>query len=155
MGPLRYSINVKLDGCCKTGELSSETSLPFPGIARPATCMVNGRQYIAVATSSGRAPKLAQKAPCWSPMRYSSDPVVMKPRLLLGLAFLWAVSASAQLLPPNADGISMGHVHLTVRDIDANKSFFVLLGGDPVSNGPLELIGFPGLYVMLRKGRSE
>jgi quinoprotein glucose dehydrogenase len=41
----------------KTGKVISETPLPFPGIASPATYMVNGRQYVAFATSSGRAHK--------------------------------------------------------------------------------------------------
>jgi len=39
----------------KTGKLISKTELPFPGIASPATYMVNGRQYVAFATSTGRA----------------------------------------------------------------------------------------------------
>jgi quinoprotein glucose dehydrogenase len=39
----------------KTGKLISSTELPFPGIASPATYMVNGRQFVAFATSSGRA----------------------------------------------------------------------------------------------------
>jgi quinoprotein glucose dehydrogenase len=45
----------------KTGKLIWETSLPFPGNASPAMYMVNGRQYIAFSTSSGRAPKLKEK----------------------------------------------------------------------------------------------
>jgi quinoprotein glucose dehydrogenase len=45
----------------KTGKLIWEMSLPFPGNASPALYMVNGRQYIAFATSSGRAPKLKEK----------------------------------------------------------------------------------------------
>ncbi len=45
----------------KTGKLISEMSLPFPGTASPAMYMVNGRQYIAFSTSSGRAPKLKEK----------------------------------------------------------------------------------------------
>lgn len=69
----------------------------------------------------------------------------------MGLALACAASVPAQLVAPNAAGISMGHVHLTVRDLDVNKNFFALLGGTPVSNGPLQLIEFPGMYVMLRK----
>jgi quinoprotein glucose dehydrogenase len=38
----------------KTGKLISSTPLPFPGIASPATYMVDGKQYVAFATSSGR-----------------------------------------------------------------------------------------------------
>src|ERR1700722_6844188 len=79
----------------------------------------------------------------------------MNVRLLVGLVLACSVSAPAQLLAPNADGVSMGHIHLTVRDIDANESFFKLLGGTPVSNGPLRLIEFPGMYVMLRKGEPS
>ena len=66
------------------------------------------------------------------------------------------VNAFAQstgpLAPANDAGVSMGHMHLTVKDPDAAKSFFVMLGGKPVQNGPLQLIEFPGMYVMLRKG---
>ena len=76
----------------------------------------------------------------------------MSLRLHLGLVLTCAISASAQLAAPNAAGVSMGHIHLTVRDIDANKNFFALLGGKPVANGPLQLIEFPGMYIMLRKG---
>jgi catechol 2,3-dioxygenase-like lactoylglutathione lyase family enzyme len=79
----------------------------------------------------------------------------MNVQLIVGLALACAVPAPAQLLPPNAAGVSMGHMHLTVRDIDANESFFKLLGGTPVSNGPLKLIEFPGMYVMLRKGEPS
>jgi quinoprotein glucose dehydrogenase len=38
----------------KTGKLISSTPLPLPGIASPATYMVDGRQYVAFSTSSGR-----------------------------------------------------------------------------------------------------
>ena len=45
----------------KTGKLISSTPLPFPGIASPATYMVNGRQYVAFATSSGRDRKASDR----------------------------------------------------------------------------------------------
>ena len=45
----------------KTGKEISKTALPFPGIASPATYMVNGRQYVAFATSSGRDRKSDKK----------------------------------------------------------------------------------------------
>ncbi len=79
----------------------------------------------------------------------------MNTQLLITLTLACSSSASAQLLPPNAAGVSMGHIHLTVRDIDAEESFFKLLGGTPVSNGPLRLIEFPGVFVMLRKGEPS
>jgi catechol 2,3-dioxygenase-like lactoylglutathione lyase family enzyme len=76
-------------------------------------------------------------------------------RLLFTLALVGAISASAQLLAPNAAGVSMGHVHLTVRDIEASKNFFTLLGGTPVANGSLQLIEFPGMYVILTNGEPS
>jgi quinoprotein glucose dehydrogenase len=45
----------------KTGKLIWETQMPFSGVASPATYMVNGRQYIVFATSSGKAPKSPDK----------------------------------------------------------------------------------------------
>jgi catechol 2,3-dioxygenase-like lactoylglutathione lyase family enzyme len=79
----------------------------------------------------------------------------MRSGLLVALVLACVASAPAQLAAPNAAGVSMGHIHLTVRDIDANKNFFTLLGGTPVANGPLQLIQFPGVYVMLRKGEPS
>jgi catechol 2,3-dioxygenase-like lactoylglutathione lyase family enzyme len=79
----------------------------------------------------------------------------MKRFLLPALALICSLSASAQLLTPNANGISMGSVNLTVRDIDANVSFFKLLGGKPVANGPVQLIEFPGMFVRLEKGEPS
>ena len=40
-----------------TGKLLWETELPFAGIATPATYMVDGRQFVVIASSGGRDPK--------------------------------------------------------------------------------------------------
>ena len=40
----------------QTGELLWETQLPYSGVATPATYMVDGRQYVVIATSGGRDP---------------------------------------------------------------------------------------------------
>jgi quinoprotein glucose dehydrogenase len=40
-----------------TGKLLWETVLPFAGIATPSTYMVDGRQYVVIASSGGRDPK--------------------------------------------------------------------------------------------------
>ena len=71
----------------------------------------------------------------------------------LALAALLAAPAMAQLAPPNGNrGVSMGHLHLTVKDVNAQKKFWTDFGGRPVKNGMLDLIEFPGVYVMLRQG---
>jgi len=73
-------------------------------------------------------------------------------RSLLPLLCAAVAPAWAQLSPPNDAGVAMGHLHLTVRDTDAQKAFWTALGGVPVTNGRLQLIQFPGTFVMLRKG---
>jgi glucose dehydrogenase len=40
-----------------TGKLLWETTLPYAGVATPATYMVEGKQYIVIATGGGRDPK--------------------------------------------------------------------------------------------------
>jgi catechol 2,3-dioxygenase-like lactoylglutathione lyase family enzyme len=75
----------------------------------------------------------------------------MNARSILALTALAAAPMFAQLAAPNAAGVSMGHIHLAVKDVDAEKQFFTLLGGTPVKNGPLEMIEFPGVYILMRK----
>jgi glucose dehydrogenase len=41
----------------RTGKLLWETELPFSGVATPSTYMIDGRQYVVIAASSGRDPK--------------------------------------------------------------------------------------------------
>jgi catechol 2,3-dioxygenase-like lactoylglutathione lyase family enzyme len=81
----------------------------------------------------------------------------MKARLLCIVAFLalivfTAPTALADLAKPNAVGVAMGHIHLVVKDVEAEKRFLVLLGGKPVSNGSLQMVEFPGVFINLREG---
>jgi quinoprotein glucose dehydrogenase len=46
----------------RTGELLWEGDLPFSGVATPATYMVDGKQYIVIATNGSRDPKSPQGA---------------------------------------------------------------------------------------------
>jgi glucose dehydrogenase len=41
----------------QTGKLLWQTELPFPGVATPATYMIDGRQYVVIAASGGRDPR--------------------------------------------------------------------------------------------------
>ena len=76
----------------------------------------------------------------------------MKRLALFAVLVLWAAPSAAQLVEPNQIGVRMGHIHLAVRDVDAQKQFWTsVMGGTLVKNGPLELIQFPGVYIMLRK----
>jgi len=59
--------------------------------------------------------------------------------------------AAAQLAAPGESGVVMGHLHLAVHDLDAHRQFWSAFGGTPVQNGALQLIQFPGTFVMLRQ----
>jgi catechol 2,3-dioxygenase-like lactoylglutathione lyase family enzyme len=77
---------------------------------------------------------------------------IMKKSLILALvvlASLWAPRVDAQLAAPNASGAAMGHLHLRTKDVEASRKFWTTLGGVPVQNGALQLIQFPGVFVML------
>jgi len=80
----------------------------------------------------------------------------MKHLTFLTVVFLWVTPAMAQLAEPNQVGVTMGHVHLAVRDVDAHKQFWIsVMGGTLVKNGPVELIQFPGVFIMLRKAEPS
>ena len=80
----------------------------------------------------------------------------MKPFTFLAVATLWATPALAQLVEPNQVGVRMGHIHLAVKDVDAQKQFWIsTMGGTLVKNGPLELIQFPGVFIMLRQAEPS
>src|SRR5262245_29298588 len=75
-------------------------------------------------------------------------------RVLLGL--LLAVSfvgpAHAQLAPPNQGGLTFGHVHLNVKDIELHKKLWVEhFGGVLVQKGPLVAIKLPNMLIALRQ----
>ena len=76
----------------------------------------------------------------------------MRKLFLAALALSATLPLSAQLAAPNAAGVTMGHVHLNVKSIEAQKHFWVdIMGGKPVANQQLEMIEFPGVFVILRK----
>ena len=57
----------------------------------------------------------------------------MKLLTVLAVAILGAQPAQAQLAQRNQLGITMGHVHLVVKDVDAQKHFWVdVMGGTVV-----------------------
>jgi catechol 2,3-dioxygenase-like lactoylglutathione lyase family enzyme len=84
----------------------------------------------------------------------------MAMRRLLTFAFalsllLLAPSANAQLAPPNAAGITYGHVHLNVKDIEAQKKYWVeVFGGVFVQKGPLAAIKLPNMLIAFRQAEA-
>jgi catechol 2,3-dioxygenase-like lactoylglutathione lyase family enzyme len=72
----------------------------------------------------------------------------------LAFGLLVPVSAGAQLASPNGAGVSMGHLHYVVKDVEANKRFWVTLGGTPVASNNATVIRFQDVLVFLTQGES-
>ena len=75
---------------------------------------------------------------------------------ILGLVFvgvlLGCLPARAQIAPPNEMGVSFGHVHLIVRDVEAEKKIWVGLQGVPIKIDGMDVIKFPGALVFITQG---
>jgi catechol 2,3-dioxygenase-like lactoylglutathione lyase family enzyme len=60
-----------------------------------------------------------------------------------------------QIAPPNGAGVSMGHLHLTSPDPEADMKLWIdVLGGKSVMAGPLQFAMFPGVFLAIRKGEA-
>ena len=77
----------------------------------------------------------------------------MKQRLLVAGVFLACCHpAVGQLLPPNSVGMTMGHVHLNVRSVEAHRKFWVeQIGAKTFRLGKWEGVSVPGLIVLFRQ----
>ena len=62
--------------------------------------------------------------------------------------------SSAQLATANDFGVTMGHLHYQVRDVEANKRFWVALGGEAVRIGEVQGVRFPDVLILLSQGDS-
>ena len=61
-----------------------------------------------------------------------------------------APPAEAQLATPNANGITYGHVHLNVSDVEAHKKLWVdFFGGEVVQKGPATAVRLPNFLIAL------
>ena len=70
--------------------------------------------------------------------------------LAIVLTVAFAPVAEAQLATPNDDGITFGHVHLNVSDIEVHKKLWVeWFGGTVVQKGPLTAIRLPNFLIAL------
>jgi len=74
--------------------------------------------------------------------------------LIAGLLSLTAavLPAEAQLAPPNAAGVTYGHVHLNVADMEVQKKLWVDQFGAVISTkGTLTVAKLPGMLIAFRK----
>jgi catechol 2,3-dioxygenase-like lactoylglutathione lyase family enzyme len=73
-------------------------------------------------------------------------------RVLAGLALALCVAAPAQaaLAPPNAAGVTFGHLHLNVTSIEAQSRFWAdYFGGVPFKHGKQAGVRFPDGFLIL------
>jgi catechol 2,3-dioxygenase-like lactoylglutathione lyase family enzyme len=71
----------------------------------------------------------------------------------LGLFAISAAFLFAQLPAPNEAGVSTGHIHLIVKDPEAQQKLWVdVLGAEESKSGPLTLLKLPGIFVVVSKG---
>lgn len=73
-------------------------------------------------------------------------------RTLVTAILAWSVASSAvaQLAPPNAAGMTYGHVHINVSDMELHKKLWSeQFGGVVVTKGTLTAIRFPGMLIAL------
>src|SRR5580704_10568144 len=78
----------------------------------------------------------------------------MNLRIFLACAAFGAALLPAQLVSPNSTGDAIGHIHLNVKDVEAHQRFWTQVGGTPVNNEKLQMMQFPGIYIILRKQDS-
>jgi catechol 2,3-dioxygenase-like lactoylglutathione lyase family enzyme len=72
--------------------------------------------------------------------------------LIATLSLLSPQSAYAQLAPPNAAGVSMGHVHLNVADVEVQKKLWIdHFGAVPLQKEGLSGVKLPGMLILFRQ----
>jgi catechol 2,3-dioxygenase-like lactoylglutathione lyase family enzyme len=74
----------------------------------------------------------------------------------LMLVALWPLApVGAQLASPNGAGVSMGHLHYVVRDVEANRKFWIDFGATPVRIGDREALKLPEVFIFLDRGEAS
>jgi catechol 2,3-dioxygenase-like lactoylglutathione lyase family enzyme len=63
--------------------------------------------------------------------------------------------SSAQLSPPNGAGVAMGQLHYHVKDVEANRKFWIALGAVPAKQGSTEVMKLPGVLIFLTPGPAS
>jgi len=75
----------------------------------------------------------------------------MRTLLALTAASLLLAPVNAQLAAPNAAGVAMGHIHLNVKDVDAQTKFWTSqFAAVPLKRDGLTGVKMPGMLVLFR-----
>ena len=73
----------------------------------------------------------------------------------LALCLFPAWPLLAQVVPGNASGVSMAHLHYFVEDVEANRDFWVRLGGSAVPFPAGEIVRMPGVLILISEQASS
>ena len=65
------------------------------------------------------------------------------------------VAPQAQAPVSSAADVAMSHWHTIVRDVDATKRFWTLMGATPIKVDGIDVMKFPGVLVFLHKGEPS
>ncbi len=71
---------------------------------------------------------------------------------MIAAAAMFCSGAPAQLSEPNEIGVTMGHVHFVVPDVERTAQFWQSLGGARSDVGVGALILFPGIALLISQG---
>jgi catechol 2,3-dioxygenase-like lactoylglutathione lyase family enzyme len=64
-----------------------------------------------------------------------------------------APTVHSQVLPFNEAGVTMGHHHIMVPDVAAQRTIWVdILGGELQGDPPLQFVKYPGTFLILSEG---
>ncbi len=75
--------------------------------------------------------------------------------VLICVVLSQAVASRAQVFAPNAAGVAMSHWHTIVRDVDATRRFWTLMGATPIKVDGADVMKFPGVLIFLHKGEPS
>ena len=73
----------------------------------------------------------------------------MKTLLVVALLLCSALTLTAQLPAPNAEGVSAGHHILRAKDVEVTNKFWTTLGGEPAALATIKLMKFPGVLLII------
>jgi hypothetical protein len=71
---------------------------------------------------------------------------------LAALMLFLPVCSQAQLAPPNERGVTMGHWHAIVPDVEASKKFWMLFGAKAITIDNTVVMKLPGVLIFLTLG---
>jgi catechol 2,3-dioxygenase-like lactoylglutathione lyase family enzyme len=84
----------------------------------------------------------------------ASGPVGGLGALLVAVGLVASHPAAGQIAEINKHGVAMGHLHYFVEDVDANREFWLALGGSRVPSATLEIVRMPGVLIFLAQSEA-